>query len=297
MAVREGRWLLLEDVARAPADLLAALLPVLEQRRLFLPGRGEWIEAAPAFQLLATHTLRPGETPLIPLAAHWAPLDLPPLTGAALEALLVARCPRLRPHLPLLLSTWTALEASPSPPGGRPQTVRDLVHWAQRVEHTLRRDLVPGPGHLAAGVREEVVLDLADLFCASLPEAPLRLALTATAARPWEVAPDRVQQLLEGRVPEVRLSEGEGSGQGVVRVGRALLPLGPLTPDPHRRPFAWTRTAAQLVERLARGVEQGEPMLLVGETGSGKTSAIQELAALARRPLRVINLSQVPPPP
>lgn len=39
-------------------------------------------------------------------------------------------------------------------------------------------------------------------------------------------------------------------------------------------------------------VEHAEPVLLVGETGTGKTSTIQHLALMAGRRLRVLNLSQ-----
>ncbi len=40
-AVLDGRWALMEDIDRAPFEVLSALLPLLERRRLFLPGRGQ----------------------------------------------------------------------------------------------------------------------------------------------------------------------------------------------------------------------------------------------------------------
>lgn len=42
--------------------------------------------------------------------------------------------------------------------------------------------------------------------------------------------------------------------------------------------FAATRPSAVLIEQLAVCVVKGEPVLLVGETGTGKTSAVQYLA-------------------
>ena len=59
-AVVEGRWVVIEDANMAPPDVLAALVPLLESRTLALPSRGEVIEAAPGFQLLATVTSAPG---------------------------------------------------------------------------------------------------------------------------------------------------------------------------------------------------------------------------------------------
>ncbi len=38
-------------------EVLSVLIPLLETRKLFIPGRGEVIEAAPGFQLFATQTL------------------------------------------------------------------------------------------------------------------------------------------------------------------------------------------------------------------------------------------------
>ena len=43
---------------------------------------------------------------------------------------------------------------------------------------------------------------------------------------------------------------------------------------------AYTRPAALLLEQLAACVEKSESVLLVGETGTGKTSTVQHLAAL-----------------
>jgi midasin len=42
---------------------------------------------------------------------------------------------------------------------------------------------------------------------------------------------------------------------------------------------------------LAAGIEMAEPMLLVGETGTGKTTAVQYFADVLNRPLTVLNLS------
>ena len=56
--------------------------------------------------------------------------------------------------------------------------------------------------------------------------------------------------------------------------------------------FSWTKNSSVLLERLAICVRQLEPVLLVGETGTGKTSCVQYLARLLGRSLLVINLNQ-----
>ena len=52
--------MLVEDINLAPAEVLAALVPLLERRTLHIAARGEVVTAAPGFQLLATVTSAPG---------------------------------------------------------------------------------------------------------------------------------------------------------------------------------------------------------------------------------------------
>jgi len=74
------------------------------------------------------------------------------------------------------------------------------------------------------------------------------------------------------------------STAGVVSIGRSTLQR-KLSPQPslHRQQtsrFAFTRPATALLERIAVAIGNNESLLLVGETGTGKTSAVQYLAEL-----------------
>lgn len=60
------------------------------------------------------------------------------------------------------------------------------------------------------------------------------------------------------------------------------------------QPTSWalrsqTRHAMVTLERVAACVALGEPVLLVGETGTGKTTAVQHLAALLGQTLLVYS--------
>ena len=55
-AVKEGKWIVIEDIERAGNDVLSVLLPVLEGRPLNLSGRGQ-VEMAKGGQLIATTRL------------------------------------------------------------------------------------------------------------------------------------------------------------------------------------------------------------------------------------------------
>ena len=56
--------------------------------------------------------------------------------------------------------------------------------------------------------------------------------------------------------------------------------------------FVYTRSSLILLEKLGRCVQLGEPVLLVGETGVGKTAAVSYLANITGNTLITINLSQ-----
>jgi len=53
-------------------------------------------------------------------------------------------------------------------------------------------------------------------------------------------------------------------------------------------PFADIQRALEVLERVACSIKFNEPVLLVGETGTGKTTIVQNLAAWLKRPLTVV---------
>ena len=59
-----------------------------------------------------------------------------------------------------------------------------------------------------------------------------------------------------------------------------------------QRPYYLTRPASRLLEFIAMSIHMNEPALIVGETGVGKTSAIQFLAHLTGHDLVAVNLNQ-----
>jgi len=43
----DGHWLLIEDIELAPSDVMSTLLPLVERGELYLPSKGEILEARP----------------------------------------------------------------------------------------------------------------------------------------------------------------------------------------------------------------------------------------------------------
>ena len=55
-AIELGHWVLLEDINNASFELISALIPLFEKRRLYIPQRGKYIQAHKKFQLFASIT-------------------------------------------------------------------------------------------------------------------------------------------------------------------------------------------------------------------------------------------------
>ena len=77
-------------------------------------------------------------------------------------------------------------------------------------------------------------------------------------------------------------------------MGRVLVPVtaSDSAHSPPQSVFSITRHAASLLEAVSRAVTSSEPVLLVGETGVGKTTSVQFLAEKTGRRLRVVNMNQ-----
>lgn len=97
------------------------------------------------------------------------------------------------------------------------------------------------------------------------------------------------------RRPECTVVTGR-EGEKVIYIGRGQLKrstiMGTSSIAPISRNFAMTAPAARLMEKIAVCVSLSEPALIVGETGTGKTTVVQHLASLCRRPMIALNLSQ-----
>lgn len=46
----KGLWVVFEDINRAPSEILSALTSLLEDRKLYIPGRGEVSSVLLAFR-------------------------------------------------------------------------------------------------------------------------------------------------------------------------------------------------------------------------------------------------------
>ncbi|KZT60094.1 P-loop containing nucleoside triphosphate hydrolase protein [Calocera cornea HHB12733] len=325
-AMKLGKWIVLEDIDRAGQDVLSTLVPLLEsmgpRRRIGahasvdVPGRGR-VYARDGFMIFATRSVtllrqtltvpsnsRPFPVPTFFGHQHLSEISLPVPTMDELPVILQESFPSLHESvLALLITVWKAARDSVASLRGDAKEVELLALFklCHRVSSMrgLSAALRQGLGTNSAGqpnrsVQEEIFLEALDVFVAhisqSMQEGRPRAVVDQIAAA-LDISEDRISWILAQRTPELRVS-GIGAAT-TTTIGRASFQQDSRRPVRHRheRPFALHRPSLRLLEQLAIAALVNEPVLLVGETGTGKTSAVQHLATMIGPPLTALNLS------
>ncbi|WVQ75947.1 hypothetical protein IAR50_005582 [Cryptococcus sp. DSM 104548] len=313
-AIRAGRWVVFEDVDRGSTEMLVTLAGIArslrsirpgKRARLAIPGRDD-VEAGEGFGLFVTRTTRQGYTPPTFYGHHiFTEVLLESPSDSDILSILSARFERLPKSITTtLVDIWHQLRPFDKVSGqvkARDIGLRDLEKWCARVVRNL-----PPSASLAAleqsgsifantVLQDEVFLEGVDIFVASLDNRGASLEkskeMMMVIAQGLGMDEDRVLAL-DGRKPNFEAS----SASRQLHVGRVVMDLA--APEksrrgaaPSGRPFALTKPSLVLLERIAVALALGEPTLLVGETGTGKTTAVQHIASIVRKPLTVLNLS------
>ncbi|KAI0223469.1 AAA ATPase midasin [Massospora cicadina] len=303
-AVKFGRWVLIEDIDLAPQEVIAVIIPLLESRTLFIPGRGEKIVAADGFQLFATRrTLAPsragaaGPDRQLAGGSFWTKVTVNPLSSDELRQVVSQRFPGLAALAPPILKVFSTMQQAYLRPEtlkisairiGRPLTTRDLIKWCTRVAK-----LAPLQLPLQEETRECFFSEAVDSFCGMLADFDTWAKVLAVLGEALGMSPMKVRYYTTSHAPIF-----EDGHDAVIRIGRvqltrpsSALELQLVKPN-CAQPFAPTKHALRLMERIAACVQLTEPVLLVGETGTGKTTVVQHLARLMNQKLVAFNLSQ-----
>ncbi|CDO96280.1 unnamed protein product [Kluyveromyces dobzhanskii CBS 2104] len=305
-AVKEGRWVLIEDINKAPTEVLSVLLTLLEKREISIPSRGEVIKAANGFQLLATirldeHTSKRGaiiESDLIGMRL-WEKISIDEPSEEELKLILLKRFSLLTGLIPKLISTYKSVKEIYRNPqfvslnkGVHPRvvSVRDLVKLCQRITTLFETNQVVKADQLIeSSVYDDIFAEAVDCFVGSICEYKAVQPLVQTIGEELEISISRISLFLNKHVPVLDTAGND------VEIGRAHLKRSKAAI--HRRSanttsFAFTNHSLRLMEQIGVAVKMCEPTLLVGETGTGKTTVVQELAKLMNKNLTVINVSQ-----
>jgi len=306
-AVTEGRWVLIEDLDRAPTEIISILLPLLERGELLIPNWGETICAAPGFNLIATirsamDTRGVEYTPAANIIGirNWQKIHFQTPTDTELAYIAMNIYPMLRAYLPKFMGVYQNLRTiysshtSSNSHTGRPIGPQDLLRWCSRIKDLLQSaGVMYSHEPISDAINDNIFLEATDCFIGAFPSGLPRTHGIDAIAQGLHMPADRAYYCLEARKPEYQ------SNESIFRVGRASLPrrkrangAKPSFQQPGASPFAMTSHVLRTLESVAVAVKQGEPCLLVGETGTGKTTIVQRLADALDRKLTVVNLSQ-----
>lgn len=303
-AVVRGMWVVFEDFDRAPFEIFSALIPLLEDRKLYIPGRGEMISAADNFRLFATVTRTKhggvasgGKKDM--LGNLWRKVVVDEPSDEELADIMRVRFPSLTLLVPKMIGTLNlvkhiASQSKAAPAHGFPDvsiyigrqfSTRDLFKWCTRVSSLGPQAL--GGSVLSGAVRERIYVEGADCFAASIANAADRQLLMSAIGEYWNVPMDRVNFYASLNKSSCQMTTL------ALHVGRATLHMQSKRAKPElTRVFAYTGHAVRTLEAIAMCVQEQEPVLLVGETGTGKTSLVQHLAWQLGVSLTVLNMSQ-----
>ncbi|KAI9487690.1 MAG: hypothetical protein EXX96DRAFT_514297 [Benjaminiella poitrasii] len=314
-AVLEGRWVLIEDIDLAPAEVLSVILPLLETRQLFIPSRGEKIKAKEGFQLFGTRSFVPTRSgkgmstrggDLMTGANLWTRVHVEPLSVEELEMVVRKKFVHIgdfAPHVMKLFQTVVGLYQDPnfsslsSSTMGRFLSTRDLMKWCHRVDALIGNKLNDSSEvGMDLTLRQDLFSEANDCFCGMIPDYNVWMTVLETVGQPLQISSELVRNYVDQYKPTLEANES------VIRIGRVNLSSiaasgkqkqqQALIKREKKRPFATTSHALRLMERIAVCIHLNEPVLLVGETGTGKTTVVQHLADMIHQNLIVVNLSQ-----
>lgn len=298
-AVREGRWVLIEDLDRAPNELMSTLLPLVEHGKLLIPSRGETIEASSTFRLFATVRTTKGthgqeNIPSFLGQRFWNLSSMKIPSHVELEQIIVGSYPLLHKYTSIIMSVYKRLchvlsMINSGRTAERPITTRDLLKWCRRLRDILiAAGCKTGEEPISERAREWMFLEAIDCFCGSLVKQDAKTVLVSCIAEEMHLPKQLMEHYLDAYVPQLDDSPGN------FKIGRVTL-----TKRRHanrvmksKKPFANTSHAKRLLEQIAVAVKLREPVLLVGETGIGKTTVVQQLAETLGHKLVAVNLSQ-----
>ena len=327
-ASREGRWVLFEDIDTVPVEIQATIIKLLEDRMLPL-GNGKYEKAHPDFRIFATCTTtksghetkasqrfgaRTGAGRRVLSPSLWRKVHIEPLPFPELREVAVALYPQLPGSIIKItlemmrtldrsgrsaidVDTDESTNSSERGPridsrllslytGGRNASVRDFFKLLSRISNGIcfERNVT-----YATELQRMICLtECVEILVGSCADVAMRHDfVTRIAAPAWGLSGQLARAYIDSRCPTTQIA------QDYVQIGRVQIHLGRHSDVVRRQSgtFAQTNYALRIMESIGVCIRQNEPVLLVGETGCGKTTMVQQLASICVRELVVQNLS------
>ncbi|GAB6026519.1 hypothetical protein CHUAL_012942 [Chamberlinius hualienensis] len=293
-AVELGYWVLLEDLDSAPNDVISLIIPLMESRSMAVPGRTTNIKAHPDFQLFATKRLlangsacyndHVGKLDLI--NQLFTKIALESVSSAELKEIVIGKWPVLNQYVDKIVEVYLLMIEGTDvnlPYTGRTFSTRDLLKWCKRVAFNIKTDVN------SSAINS--FLDALDCFCYCFFTKNDRHIVSERIAAKMNITQEMARHYCDSYKPEICISD-------IASVGRVVMKrLSDNTEKimlcrERKQPFAFTRESSVVLEQIAQSINNCEPVLLVGETGTGKTAAVQYLSKQLGQKLVVINMNQ-----
>lgn len=309
-AVKEGKWVLVEDIDKAPNEVLSILLGLLENKELVIPSRNEVVTAKNGFQLIATMrvTSKSGDmvVPDVIGLRLWEMLKVPELDDMDLRCILVHKFPLLDHFISVFIAMFLKIRTAYNsrklvilndgiPP--RPASIRDLMRFCKRCNALFLAAGVRSSTDLISDQLKELLFQEAlDCFTSFLSSNASIKFLCEIIGNILEIPTSRINLQMNRHTASLTIFDDS------ITVGRAKLKRNHIV-GLHRQAklggysegsstFSRTNHSLLLMEKIGVAVSMCEPIVLVGETGTGKTTIVQEMAKLLHKTLTVINVSQ-----
>lgn len=209
-------------------------------------------------------------------------INIDPLTPLELARIISQTHPKLKTIADRMVDVFlyfTRGDAGNFSRTARLNSTRDLFKWCARAAQDF--DVSSQQSAL------KILQDAIDVFCCSYADFERALGLAKKICSHLGIVSEKADYFLKNHKPQLSLSAD------YFRAGRVSLKRN-LANDfgKNASRFCFTRQATVLLERTACCVSLKEPVLFVGETGTGKTTSVQYLAEIIGQKLIVINMNQ-----
>ncbi|KAI3630227.1 hypothetical protein MIR68_011662 [Amoeboaphelidium protococcarum] len=303
-AARLGQWLIVEDVSMLSEDVVSLFSQVLHQGFVRIgPGVNDIVQCHHNFKVICTYPCQNGPGFVSDMSSQVQFRDYRVLNFAEFslddnKLLLHQKFPVVSQQVidwiiqgySWLLNnhqTFTRQTEFFVIPG-----LSQLFQWCRRIRILLGdHDHNNSNGEvLSYESRVAIFASGFDVFLSSCPFSNSLLRLTVEFAQQIGVSEESVLYHMKQRIPDVQLNSQ------VIKVGCMQLQrrLSSNNTGSSRPMIALTTHAKKIVEQLVVGVHPSikQPVLLVGETGCGKTTLVQFLSDCCGIKMTVINMSQ-----
>lgn len=287
-AIRNGNWIILEDIDMASSEMISWIISIIQSRfNATIAGCENRIDKFNSnFRIFFTKNLEKSTVPNVNfriLEKMCYVVTLENVNLPNIEKLITLKWPNMQLIISRILSIYKIVindnlySAYSCGKIKRCIGLRDLMKWCHRLGKNFQIN--------NNETSKCAFLDAIDCFLGFMSknnEFTRNLALVLGSY--FNLSKCECEYLLEERAPEIFKQINK------IKIGRQIFPVTNLSKNLIQ--FAFIKSTTQLMEKLLVCANYGEPVLLCGETGIGKTSCIQNLAKLCGKKLNIINMNQ-----